>query len=91
VDGILARDVAANQTGRVAVRYLGGPTALLEIGGLRLLTDPTFDPPAPASSPYTGLPPPWPPALSSWPPGRCGPPAVPSCAAWRWPGQSPGG
>lgn len=27
------------------VRYLGGPTAILEIGGVRLLTDPTFDPP----------------------------------------------
>ena len=27
------------------VRYLGGPTALLELGGVRLLTDPTFDPP----------------------------------------------
>jgi L-ascorbate metabolism protein UlaG (beta-lactamase superfamily) len=25
--------------------YIGGPTALLELGGLRLLTDPTFDPP----------------------------------------------
>ena len=24
--------------------YIGGPTALVEIGGLRLLTDPTFDP-----------------------------------------------
>jgi L-ascorbate metabolism protein UlaG (beta-lactamase superfamily) len=24
--------------------YVGGPTALLEIGGLRILTDPTFDP-----------------------------------------------
>lgn len=24
--------------------YMGGPTALLELGGLRLLTDPTFDP-----------------------------------------------
>jgi L-ascorbate metabolism protein UlaG (beta-lactamase superfamily) len=24
---------------------IGGPTALLEVGGLRLLTDPTFDPP----------------------------------------------
>lgn len=24
--------------------YIGGPTALIEIGGLRLLTDPTFDP-----------------------------------------------
>ena len=24
--------------------YIGGPTALLEIGGLRILTDPTFDP-----------------------------------------------
>jgi L-ascorbate metabolism protein UlaG (beta-lactamase superfamily) len=29
----------------VSVRYLGGPTALLGLGGLRLLTDPTFDPP----------------------------------------------
>lgn len=28
----------------VRVRYLGGPTALIEIGGVRLLTDPTFDP-----------------------------------------------
>src|SRR4051794_13358864 len=26
------------------ITYIGGPTALLEIGGLRLLTDPTFDP-----------------------------------------------
>src|SRR4029453_2339709 len=24
--------------------YIGGPTALLEYGGLRFLTDPTFDP-----------------------------------------------
>jgi L-ascorbate metabolism protein UlaG (beta-lactamase superfamily) len=24
--------------------YVGGPTALLELGGLRLLTDPTFGP-----------------------------------------------
>lgn len=23
--------------------YIGGPTALLEVSGLRLLTDPTFD------------------------------------------------
>ena len=28
-----------------AVTYLGGPTALLEWGGLRIVTDPTFDPP----------------------------------------------
>jgi L-ascorbate metabolism protein UlaG (beta-lactamase superfamily) len=26
-------------------RYIGGPTALLEYGGLRILTDPTFDAP----------------------------------------------
>ena len=26
------------------ITLIGGPTALLEIGGLRLLTDPTFDP-----------------------------------------------
>ena len=29
----------------VRVRYVGGPTAIVEIGGVRLLTDPTFDPP----------------------------------------------
>jgi Beta-lactamase superfamily domain len=29
---------------RVKITYIGGPTALLEVGGLRLLTDPTFDP-----------------------------------------------
>ena len=28
----------------VSVTYIGGPTALIEIGGVRLLTDPTFDP-----------------------------------------------
>jgi L-ascorbate metabolism protein UlaG (beta-lactamase superfamily) len=27
------------------ITYVGGPTALLEVGGLRLLTDPTFDAP----------------------------------------------
>ncbi|GAA3718159.1 hypothetical protein GCM10022224_099850 [Nonomuraea antimicrobica] len=27
------------------IRYGGGPTAVLEIGGVRLLTDPTFDAP----------------------------------------------
>jgi L-ascorbate metabolism protein UlaG (beta-lactamase superfamily) len=32
-----------NETLRV--QYLGGPTAILELGGLRMLTDPTFDPP----------------------------------------------
>ncbi|HXO89079.1 MAG TPA: hypothetical protein VN885_10545 [Candidatus Acidoferrales bacterium] len=28
------------------IKYIGGPTALLEFGGLRLLTDPTLDPPS---------------------------------------------
>ena len=26
------------------ITYIGGPTALIEVGPLRLLTDPTFDP-----------------------------------------------
>ena len=26
------------------VTYIGGPTAIIEIGGLRVLTDPAFDP-----------------------------------------------
>src|SRR5262245_3867490 len=29
----------------ITITYVGGPTALLEVGGLRLLTDPTFDAP----------------------------------------------
>jgi L-ascorbate metabolism protein UlaG (beta-lactamase superfamily) len=29
----------------LTITYVGGPTALIEVGGLRLLTDPTFDPP----------------------------------------------
>ncbi len=29
---------------QLKMTYIGGPTALLELGGLRLLTDPTFDP-----------------------------------------------
>lgn len=29
----------------LTVRLVGGPTALIGIGGVRLLTDPTFDPP----------------------------------------------
>src|SRR3954471_17898940 len=31
-------------SGVVSILSVGGPTALLELGGLRLLTDPTFDP-----------------------------------------------
>jgi L-ascorbate metabolism protein UlaG (beta-lactamase superfamily) len=29
---------------QIRITYIGGPTALIEIGQLRLLTDPTFDP-----------------------------------------------
>ncbi|MCX3064251.1 MBL fold metallo-hydrolase [Streptomyces beihaiensis] len=29
----------------LSVRYVGGPTSVMELGGLRLLTDPTFDGP----------------------------------------------
>ncbi|MBC7725834.1 MAG: MBL fold metallo-hydrolase, partial [Burkholderiaceae bacterium] len=28
-----------------AITYIGGPTALIEYAGLRIVTDPTFDPP----------------------------------------------
>lgn len=31
--------------GSLTVQLIGGPTALIDIGGVRLLTDPTFDPP----------------------------------------------
>ena len=29
----------------VTIRAAGGPTVVMDIGGLRLVTDPTFDPP----------------------------------------------
>jgi L-ascorbate metabolism protein UlaG (beta-lactamase superfamily) len=33
-----------SQENSVRITYVGGPTALIEIGGLRILTDPTLDP-----------------------------------------------
>ncbi len=37
------------------LRLVGGPTALIEYGGLRLLTDPTFDPPGDHPRPGTNI------------------------------------
>lgn len=39
-----AQHRAAFIAGTLTVRVVGGPTAVLELGGLRLLTDPTFSP-----------------------------------------------
>src|SRR6185312_3809228 len=39
----------------LTITLIGGPTALIEIGGFRLLTDPTFDAPSEYSLPYTTL------------------------------------
>src|SRR5919198_7900 len=36
---------ALSSPGTLRVQLVGGPTAVLEVGGLRLITDPTFDPP----------------------------------------------
>ncbi|MEV0616423.1 MBL fold metallo-hydrolase [Nonomuraea sp. NPDC050404] len=41
--------------GQIRVRVLGGPTALFEYGGLRFLTDPTFDAPGDYQVPGGGL------------------------------------
>ena len=38
-----------------AITYIGGPTALLEYAGLRIVIDPTFDPPRTYPSPGTPL------------------------------------
>ena len=38
-------ETAASSGHRLGIRYVGGPTALLRVAGLHLLTDPTFDPP----------------------------------------------
>ena len=37
------------------ITLIGGPTALIEIGGFRLLTDPTFDPPGDYQLPHVTL------------------------------------
>ena len=39
----------------ITVQAVGGPTALLELGGLRILTDPTFDPPGEYERPEVTL------------------------------------
>jgi L-ascorbate metabolism protein UlaG (beta-lactamase superfamily) len=39
----------------LSVLLVGGPTAVLELGGLRLLTDPTFDPPGEEAGGLTKL------------------------------------
>jgi L-ascorbate metabolism protein UlaG (beta-lactamase superfamily) len=39
-----ARGEVALSRFELQLTYIGGPTALVELGGLRLLTDPTFDP-----------------------------------------------
>jgi L-ascorbate metabolism protein UlaG (beta-lactamase superfamily) len=39
----------------VTITLIGGPTALVEIGGFRLLTDPTFDEPGEYSLPHVTL------------------------------------
>lgn len=38
-----------------AITLIGGPTALIEAGGLRFLTDPTFDNPGDYQLPYVSL------------------------------------
>lgn len=35
---------SGNPANHVQITYIGGPTALIEIGSLRMLTDPTFEP-----------------------------------------------
>ncbi len=42
--GLLARSDTVAQVKGVRITHVGGPTALIEVGGWRLLTDPTFDP-----------------------------------------------
>jgi L-ascorbate metabolism protein UlaG (beta-lactamase superfamily) len=39
----------------VTITLIGGPTALIEVGGFRFLTDPTFDPPGDYALPHVTL------------------------------------
>ena len=40
-----SHDASTRTIASVAITYVGGPTAIVEVGGVRLITDPTFDPP----------------------------------------------
>src|SRR5689334_17596035 len=40
---------------QITLTLVGGPTAIIEIDGLRLLTDPTFDPPGEYALPHVTL------------------------------------
>jgi hypothetical protein len=42
----MAETTAASTRVAVSIQLIGGPSVLLEIGGLRLLTDPAFCAPA---------------------------------------------
>ena len=42
----MTETTAASTRVPVSIQLIGDPTVLLEIGGLRLLTDPAFDAPA---------------------------------------------
>ena len=41
--------------GSMRLLLIGGPTALIDYGGLRFLTDPTFDPPGEHPRPGTNI------------------------------------
>ncbi|KND38540.1 Zn-dependent hydrolase, partial [Streptomyces stelliscabiei] len=45
---------ASDTSERIPVRVYGGPTALIEYGGLRIVTDPTLDPPGEYPMPLPG-------------------------------------
>jgi len=49
----------------ITITPIGGPTALIEVGGFRLLTDPTFDEPGEYALPHVTLRKTAPPALSA--------------------------
>ncbi len=46
----MTETTAASTRVPVSIQLIGGPAVLLEIGGLRLLTDPAFDAPGPVPS-----------------------------------------
>jgi L-ascorbate metabolism protein UlaG (beta-lactamase superfamily) len=46
----MTETTAASTRVPVSIQLIAGPTAFLEIGGLRLLTDPAFDAPGPVPS-----------------------------------------
>src|SRR5262249_26783238 len=54
-EGLIKDTIGAEDMSQLTITLIGGPTALIEVDGFRLLTDPTFDGPGEDQLPHVTL------------------------------------